>query len=98
MIYYLYIRTFCAYEFRQHNHHTRVAFAVVVVVMSVTFVVVLMLLQLSAQTELVDDENIYSRAVDVPGAAAAREAWAEEALSDVAFYLRLHKFNDFDRR
>lgn len=94
MIYYLYIRTFCAYEFRQHNHHTRV----VVVVMSVTFVVVLMLLQLSAHTELVDDENIYSRAVDVPGAAAAREAWAEEALSDVAFYLRLHKFNDFDRR
>lgn len=24
--------------------------------------------------------------------------WADEAVLDVAFYLRLHKFNDFDRR
>lgn len=30
--------------------------------------------------------------------ATAGNDWADEALLDVAFYLRLHKFNDFDRR
>lgn len=29
---------------------------------------------------------------------AAGKDWADEAVLDVAFYLRLHKFNDFDRR
>lgn len=65
--------------------------------MSITFVVVLTLVPVGG--EFVDD-NVYSDAEDTApdaGTAAGNE-WADEALLDVAFYLRMHKFSDFDRR
>jgi hypothetical protein len=62
--------------------------------MSITFVAVLTLLQAGAKST--DDNVFYSDAARV-GTGVEYE-WVDEALLDVAFYLRLHKFDDFDRR
>lgn len=66
--------------------------------MSITFVVVLTLVPVGG--EFVDD-NIYPDVINddtVDAGTAVGNEWADEALLDVAFYLRMHKFNDFDRR
>jgi len=63
--------------------------------MLVTFVVVLTLLP---GGEFVDDNIFYADGIENIAGVGVEGTWADEAVLDVAFYLRLHKFNDFDRR
>jgi len=44
------------------------------------------------------DDNYSEQNVDNIMDLETKEDWINEAILDVAFYLRLHKFNDFDRR
>lgn len=47
------------------------------------------------------DDSVYSDNSDDsddPDSIGLGKEWIDEALLDVAFYLRLHKFGDFDRR
>lgn len=45
------------------------------------------------------DGNVYpDKNVDDNSVVGANEGWIDEAILDIAFYLRLHKFGDFDRR
>jgi len=64
--------------------------------MPIAFTAFLMLLPM--EMEFIDD-NVYSdKNVDDTIELGVKESWIDEAILDVAFYLRLHKFNDFDRR
>lgn len=84
----------CVYESRRHA----VSFSLSIptrVIMSITFVAVLTLLTAGAKSS--DDNVFYSDTAGV-GTGGVDDEWADEALLDVAFYLRLHKFDDFDRR
>lgn len=66
--------------------------------MSITIILISALL--SGSTSLLDD-SVYPDDSDDPDSSALtglEEGWVDEALLDVAFYLRLHKFGDFDRR
>lgn len=63
--------------------------------MSTTFLLVLMLVMVDTEA----NDNIYSDLSDNSDEQKEEEiGWADEALLDVAFYLRMHKFNEFDRR
>jgi len=73
-----------------------IIYSVHCVIMSVTFVIVLTLLPVGV--EFVDDNIFYSDGMENIAGVGVEENWADEAVLDVAFYLRLHKFNDFDRR
>lgn len=62
--------------------------------MSIGLFAVLALLLPAAGPELVEDDSNNPPASDEGDG----DGWAAEALLDVAFYLRLHKFDEFDRR
>lgn len=67
--------------------------------MSIMFLVVLLTIFTAGPEFTVAGEYIYSGATNyVDGGKETGDGWADEALLDVAFYLRMHKFNDFDRR
>lgn len=65
------------------------------VIMLVTFIVVLTFFP---GGEFVDDNIFYSDGIENVAGVGVEESWADEAVLDVAFHLRQHKFNDFDRR
>lgn len=73
-----------------------IAYVPRLLIMLVTFAVVLTVLPVGV--EFVDDNIFYSDGIDNIAGVGVEESWADEAVLDVAFYLRLHKFNDFDRR
>jgi len=64
--------------------------------MPIAFLAFLMLLPIGM--EFVDDNVYLDKNVGDAVELGAKESWIDEAILDVAFYLRLHKFNDFDRR
>lgn len=50
-------------------------------------------------TEFTIGDNNYADSTDnMADKKSAEEELIDEALLDVAFYLRMHKFNEFDRR
>lgn len=67
--------------------------------MSIMFLVVLLMIFTTRTDFSVVGEYIYSGVTNyMDGEKETGDGWADEALLDVAFYLRMHKFNDFDRR
>lgn len=66
--------------------------------MSVGLFAVLALLLPAAGPEFVDDHSDDPPATDDGDGDGNGDGWAADAVLDVAFYLRLHKFDDFDRR
>lgn len=66
------------------------------VVMSITLAVGLTFALL---TEFTIGDNNYADSTDnMADKKSAEDELIDEALLDVAFYLRMHKFNEFDRR
>lgn len=64
--------------------------------MSVTWTVVLML---ALWMEFaISDYNYADSTNNMANEKSTEDEWIDEALLDVAFYLRMHKFNEFDRR
>lgn len=66
------------------------------VVMLITLAVVLTLALLTEFT--IGDYNYADSTDNMADEESAQDEWIDEALLDVAFYLRMHKFNEFDRR
>lgn len=66
--------------------------------MSIEFVLIMTTIVLALSSVI--DDNPYSESIG-DTATVEREFeqnWVTDAILNVAFYLRLHKFNDFDRR
>lgn len=62
-------------------------------------VVVIMTTIISGLSFVVDDNpNLESLGDTTTVETEVEEDWAIDAILNVAFYLRLHKFHDFDRR
>lgn len=64
--------------------------------MSITLAVVLLLAFLTEFT--IGGYNYADSTENMADEKSAEDEWIDEALLDVAFYLRMHKFNEFDRR
>lgn len=66
--------------------------------MSIEAVVIMSTIVLALS--FVVDDNPYSESLGDTAIieTEVKEDWAIDAILNVAFYLRLHKFNDFDRR
>lgn len=68
------------------------------VIMSIMFLEVLMLLSMMVIVTAADGYVYVDSSDNTGNEKGAERGWADEALLDVAFYLRMHKFNEFDQR